>query len=455
MGLFLRTHVRPLPWPVPFHELLTTWVGAGLEPGACRRATEAAIAAGVPEGLLDPAQVTAGGVVATPALLQGSRADESWLWVLAGRTFEVPADATPAITALIRIAAEAESRDEALASARDVTDDVAILASYAEALEDTHEHGTWPPVDAPGIYRREHASLVIRTPGGATLVIDPQRLGSDWTTHFGAYPAERSSTDGNVLVTHSHDDHFDVASIASHAGPGSEIVVPHVPAPSLLSDDMQAVLARAGLSARSPGWWEQLRFSDVTVEILPFYGEQPTRSLPQAHGLRSWGNCYRIDFGDWSLGVLADSGQDPEGSMIDALRRSCSKSGPIDVLVSCCFEFSEMINLGLPHYAFTVPFEALRARRGKGASITSGPAGVAEACRVTGARYFLPYAHGFTRLFAEPASGRSRGQLSTEDEAAKAVEAELRRMNCKTGVLRWSPGDVLRWRGRAVVERAH
>jgi hypothetical protein len=137
--------------------------------------------------------------------------------------------------------------------------------------------------------------------------------------------------------------------------------------------------------------------------------------------------------------------------MEDVLRRSVGERGPIDVVMSCCFEFPEMLNMGLPHYAFTVPFELLRAHRAQRQSITNGPRGIAAACRAAGARYFLPYAHGFGGLHVEPASAESK---VSERAAVAAVRAELARCGATTEVLEWHPGDVLRWRdGAAIVER--
>lgn len=140
-----------------------------------------------------------------------------------------------------------------------------------------------------------------------------------------------------------------------------------MPRPSLLTDvDHRAVLASLDLEVLAPAWDSSIRIGDVEIDILPFYGEQPTRTLPLPHpDIRNWGNCYRFNLPGWSLALLVDSGVDAAGSMQDALRRSVERRGPIDVIMSCCMEFREGDNPGLPHYLLTVPFEHVSRAGGR------------------------------------------------------------------------------------------
>ncbi len=454
MGFYLRTDLRPQAWPVPFGEILAAWMAADLDPAACRAVVERAIARGMPEGLLDPAQVTAGGVVATERLLRSDRQHEPWRWTLRNpdgvHLFEVVPEVLPTIAELVRIAARADSRDAAIAEAGEYVDDAEMLAAFGGALDDARAHGTWRAPDAPGVYRREHACLAIRSESGALLVTDPQRVAFGWTTASGANPGETSWARARVLVTHGHDDHWDLASIASWAAEEDDVIVPRVPAPSLLADDMAAALARMGQAAHAPAWWERVDVGGIAVDALPFYGEQPARSLALPDGARNWGNCYRFALDGWSLAILVDSGVDAMGDMIDVLARSAREHGPIDVVMSCCLEFPEMLNPGLPHYAFALPFDELRARRATRGSMTSGPRGLAAACKAAGARWFLPYAHGFRGLGLPPVSVESG---TSEAEAVGQIRDELARTGGATEVIEWNPGDVLRWRdGRPRVE---
>lgn len=456
MGFYLRSELKPRPWPVELYSIVRDWYNVpGLEPAACRRIVEDAIRRGMPDEYVDVDQIAAGGVVGTRLLLDGSRLDDPWVWAVMTpdglRATEVPVDILPTLFELSRIAANATSRDQVMSEAAAYFDDPDDLKLISSALIDSVVHGVWPTIDRPGIYRREHASLVLRTRTGRTLVTDPKRCSLDWTTRQGAFPAERSWAPASVVITHSHDDHFHLPSIASYVTADDPVIVPHVPEHTLLSLDMAAMLARVDQPASTPQWWSRLRVGDIAVGVLPFYGEQPTRTWPTGNSMRNWGNCYRFDFDGLAVAVLADSGVDPDGNMVEVLRRSAEEHGPIDVLMSCCHRFPEMLNVGLPHYAFTIPFDVLREHRANLGSITSGPTGLAAACHAAGARYFLPYAHGFSRLFECP-SGEE--DVYTEDDAVSWLRQELATTGSKTQILEWRPGDLLTWEGSSVrVER--
>jgi hypothetical protein len=256
-----------------------------------------------------------------------------------------------------------------------------------------------------------------------------------------------------VLVTHSHNDHFCLASLLRWLGADEQVVVPAVPGPSLLSPDLKAILALAGQASVAPPWETSLRLGDVDVEVLPFYGEQPTVTLPTPHPhLRNWGNCYRFELPDGpSVALIADSGVDATGSAIEALRRSVERRGPIDVLMSCCLGFAEAANPGLPQYLVTIPFDELASLTKLGRTITLGAEGVVDACIAAQARYFLPYAHGFRGLGRAPASGEGRG---TEETELRKIADGLAQRGATTRVVPWNPGDWARWeRGELVVER--
>lgn len=450
MGLYLRSSLRPAPWPVPYTSIVLQWLDARLDPASCRAVIERAIQAGMPEGLLDPEQVTSGGVVGTERLLYDDRLQGSWRWTFrtgeGPRDLDVPMEYAPTLAELVRIAARADSRDEVISAAREYVDDDSFLKLMDLSLFDSREHGVWPRIELPGVYRREHASLLIRSNSGSTLVTDPKRCARDWTTNFDSYPSDRYWDPVSVLITHSHDDHFDLTSIVSYLPATGQVYVPHVPQPTLLSSDMAALLEHIEQPAVAARWWTEHRIGDISVNILPFYGEQPTRSIPMPFNLRNWGNCYRFELDGWSFAILADSGADPLGNVTDALAASVEDRGPIDILMSCCFTFQEMLNAGLAHYAFTVPFETIRAQylRGFGA-ITSTPRGVAQACRAAKARYFMPYAHGFQSLYGDPGSPASHESINSESSAVELLRAELLRTGTPTTIIDWKPGQCLRW----------
>lgn len=299
-------------------------------------------------------------------------------------------------------------------------------------------HGYWPR-HGPGITRREHASVLLDS-GSARIVTDPQALQSSWTTDEGRYPddVDGLSVDA-VFVSHSHTDHFSLPSIIGCCREGTKTVVPHVERSNLLSFDQRRVCEIVGLDVDDPSWGSIVSVGDIDVEVLPFYGEQPTyRDVTTPAGVRNWGNCLRFQVAGMSAVLLVDSGEDPHGVVYEALRRSVARFGPVDVLLACCATFPEVLNQGLPSYMFTQPFETIvrthreRVGGGRSPSITFGPRGVAEACRAAGARWFLPYAHGFAGLGSVPRS--EHGDLL-------AVERALRELDVPTRVVDWRPGD--------------
>ena len=440
MGLYLRTSLRPSPWPVPFLSILERWMAAELDPDRCRLAIEDALAGGMPDGLLDPSAIARGDIVATPAVLFGSRVAEPWIWLLATpsgpRGFVVPPSAIATVAEVIRLAVRAETIDEACADATALIDDEDILAAFRAALFDPRSRSAWRPIERPGIYRREHASLVVRGTGRDIVVIDPQRSGFGWTTNDGDYPGGGDLEDPQVIVTHAHDDHWEPASIVS-CGTTRPVWLPPIPAPSLLCDDLGAELALLDEAACAPAWWQAIELDGMRVDVLPFYGEQPARHIAPPAPVRNWGSCHRFELDGWSAALLVDTGADADGSMVEVIERSVAERGPIDVVLSACGTFPEMLNTGVPHYAFTLPFEAMRARRASPASMTSGPEGIAEICRIAQARYFAPYAHGF----------RGLGQPTTSEPAEMVgLREELERTGTQTRVIEWRPGDSFHWR---------
>jgi hypothetical protein len=379
---------------------------------------------------------------------------ERWDWVFASSTEEwIVEGLLPRQLAKIarvwRAARQAGSSDEFLSLCRG-------SGLGQEALRDVHEApshpgdvGQWPAVRGPGVYRREHASLLIHS-GTTSVLLDPIGLAGSWATNDGRYPAESEPLKVDaVLITHVHDDHWHVPSILGCTRPDTPVLVPVVPRTNLLNkEDFAATLAAVGQTAHALPWGSTFRVGDIEIDVLPFHGEQPSvLTRPLQDGLRMWGNCYRIQCPTFSVIALADSGLDPDGSGVEVVRRSCEQRGPVDMLLSCCNTFPEVLNGGLPEFCLVLPFERLqqemRERRERPArSVTLGPAGVAEACAAAQARYFLPYAHGFRGL-GDPAYCKG---IDREEAALLAAMSKLLTgTGATTQVIPWAPGDVARW----------
>jgi hypothetical protein len=312
----------------------------------------------------------------------------------------------------------------------------------------SRERPAGPRLRRPGIYRREHACLAIRS-RTTTVLVDPIDLAGVSPEEPRPLPALSDPVQA-VAITHGHEDHWHLPSALVAAGrPDVPVIVPRVPRANLLCvENFAGDLARCGQSTRAPGWHASIRIGDILVDVLPFYGEQPTRGAPgPAPELRSWGNCYRFNTEDFSCVVLADSGIDPLGSVVDVLAASRLQRGPVDVVLACQREFASPFFGGLATYWAALPYRRLRSlqaqlARGRLPSTTAGIPGLVEACRVAGAKVFLPYANGYQGP-GRPISDIGWGQGEPSEEASSGkMNAAFRRRGMSTRALEWNPGDA-------------
>lgn len=445
---------------LPFDPLLEAWIAARFEPGACRDVLERWLEAHPRwRPCFQPDAVVQGGVVASPRLLW----PEPGPWRLTCQK-RSPQGLPLALAAL-------ELGDEALS----VVAEVLRFGSQGDDWEAFREEcgflgpemlglmapgpqaapPVWPAPDAPGLYRREHASLLIRS-ATTSLLVDPIGMATAFP-HIAQAPlgSERDEV-AAIAITHGHGDHWHLPSLFANAS-GAEVplLVPHVPRPSLLSPiAFGPALERLGQTGRAVRWGEHVQVGDIRVEALPFYGEQPTRLAPGPDAdQRNWGNCYRITTPEFSAVLLVDSGQDPEGDMVDVLRDSVRRDGPVDVVLSCMRRFDSPFFGGLSHYWATLPFERLRElfqqyTRGQLPSTTAGLEGIAALCDAARARYFLPSANGFEGVGVPIRDiGWGAGEPAEAPLLAR-LEEHLRERAVPTRVLSWLSGERLVFSGR-------
>ena len=297
--------------------------------------------------------------------------------------------------------------------------------------------------------RREHASVEVAAASGTRVLFDPI-FRSTWPKFSVAMPPPLPGIDA-AFVTHSHYDHFDVATLDYLAARGTKIFIPAVPHSSILSSDMSTVLQMCDLTSTSCAWGNITEVGDIRVQALPFLGEQPSALVaPVDDRARNWGNCYRVDTPGFSALLLTDTGTDPTGSVVEAIAESVRQCGAIDIVIGCLRSLSSPFEVaGLPHDYAVLPFGGLRSdlelyRSRRLPSTTLGVSGIAQACVTAQAAFFLPYAHGLTG-YRQPIAANPFGPGPGVDEATACREltGELARIGSNTSVISWNPGD--RW----------
>ncbi|MDC0672153.1 MBL fold metallo-hydrolase [Nannocystis radixulma] len=258
----------------------------------------------------------------------------------------------------------------------------------------------------PGIHRLQHASLLVRTER-SSVILDPH-IHSTYSKlavedDFSA-AALLDASDG-VLISHSHEDHWYLASLMMMSST-TQFVVPHVPRTTLLSPDMGRWLADLGFEhVRTPAWYsEPLAIGDILVHTLPFYGEQPLVSEAWRPDLRSWGNTYLIETPDFRMWVLIDSGNEPTHSMAEVAEYVRRRFGPVDLVASNLRHFATFSPFYIAggHYWAALTAEQIATFPTRNEVVTLGPHGVAEICQIVGARHYIPYAHWWGRIGHPP-----------------------------------------------------
>jgi hypothetical protein len=448
---------------IPFRELLAALLEHELRPERFRKKIESLLSGtdAWHRGDITLDRFVAGDYLFSDDVLFPRNGLGRWLFALYSRrasshsrpigTFDVARDIVPELASLFGIGVcSSESRERL----REL-----ISPSLADAIPEDASKRRWPPISSPGVYRREHACIAIRS-RSTTIVLDPIALEPTLPGLQLCPGNDGSSSPDAVLITHSHGDHWHLPSIFACAGPKPRVIVPYVPranvlCPTRFVNELKACGARA-IAAK---WWTTLVIGDMEIDVLPFYGEQPTRRPPSPpDGVRSWGNCYRITTADFSVAVIVDGGTDPAGSMAEVMALSCAKRGPLDLLLSCTRDFASPFFDGLPHFWSCLPLRQLRglyalSRDGRLPATVAGLDGLVEICAAARARYFAPYAQGFFGLRAAIADiDWGDGHGPSEKSQAVTLHKRLGERQVATKILRWNPGDAVRFsRGSARV----
>lgn len=208
--------------------------------------------------------------------------------------------------------------------------ELAAALYEAELLSAAEPSPVPPPL--PGVLFVGHNACIVASEK-ARVLIDPWLRpwhDEDPEDYRPLLPHQLGRIDA-VLITHAHGDHLHLGSLL-HLPRETPIVVPNVTTESIFSTDIGLRLSQLGFSrVKRAAWGTVLKFGDITVEVLPFHGEQPTTSELLHPGLRNEGNTYVTRQPGLSTAMLADTGRDAKGDMVHVCRRLRATTGPVDV----------------------------------------------------------------------------------------------------------------------------
>lgn len=240
-----------------------------------------------------------------------------------------------------------------------------------------------------------HNTVVVRSSTTA-IIVDPWLL--PWSSQYPAdyQPTVRSELGAidALLITHSHPDHFDPATLLQF-NRNIRLLVPAVERESLLSCDIALRLRQLGFSqVEILEWWQGTQVGDIKVFAVPFHGEQPTNTSQLCPEVRNVGNCYLVRTPRMSCAFVADSGKDRSGDVRDMALEAYRRWGSIDILFSGYRGWSlyplQYAGSSVPAYLLFVPPELYAVRQ----SIMSDASQAVDTAEAWHARYLAPYADG-------------------------------------------------------------
>lgn len=291
--------------------------------------------------------------------------------------------------------------------------------------------------DRPGVYRLQHASLLIRSETSA-VITDPV---------FGYGGLDFPNPDGltgidGVVISHSHGDHFSPACLASF-GADTPIIVPKVERASMLCEDMAGMLRAAGFTnVIEAEWYSTHRLGDIDVHVYPFYGENPWVTFGEpVPGLRNAGNTYLFDADGHTTWILIDAGVEYGHSMVDVAHEVRDRHGPLTAVASNLrlFPWQPGQIDGSGRFLFCFPEELLNTpdRWPFGHPITLGPEGVRALVDICEPQHFLPYAH----WWQPPLAGPMPVDKTTEAALLDAVINAPSSRPLQTSMVEWTIGQ--------------
>lgn len=309
-----------------------------------------------------------------------------------------------------------------------------------------------PLLSAPGsaLYRFQHASLFFQD-GPTGIIVDPHFHSTyDSAPNSGIDYAEVAGRVSAILISHSHEDHFHLSSLAMFPK-DTLILVAKVPHPTVICPNMADLLRQCGFTNVIEAEWYKtnLQVGNMKIWTFPFYGEQPLETeYPRFKDMRNWGNTYVVEVNGIKTWFLIDSGQDVTGAMVNVASKVRETLGSIDIILSNLRIFQTYspfyINSGLNW--FTLAYDQVPGLVHRNDVLTLGSARVAEICKIVGASLYLPYAHWWGDIGEVGDSGLDTPDQE-EEPLLRDLNNDLLNIRCSTRILPWRIGDSVPLQG--------
>ncbi|HET9713225.1 MAG TPA: MBL fold metallo-hydrolase [Pyrinomonadaceae bacterium] len=296
--------------------------------------------------------------------------------------------------------------------------------------------------DAADITFIGHNTALIRSPE-ASVIIDPFfcAAGEQYPSSYQPLTIHDFGKIDAILITHSHPDHFDPASLLQFST-ATRIIVPDISRETILAVDMAARLNELGFTnCERLAWDQSVRILDLELHALPFYGEQPTNLGVLHPEIRNYGNTYVVRTPRYSAAFVADSGRDAAGDVKDVAKEWHRRFGPIDVLFAGYRGWEtyavQLLFSSVSRYILFVPSRLWNTRL----QLMNNIDNAIDLAEYWGARYLVPYGDGGAPWYWQIGLGPKLDDQSSEDTAfdpfpERVIErANLRKRNDSANAL--------------------